>query len=112
MTRAARYNNLTTVAKELNDYYVSAVTDDLRQEALALDEAYDELYYETIFGETSRVGWLIANKGLTLIEAVKCAAEEEKQWAESTFEWFCDPKNESFEIYSDIYKDYYGFRPR
>ena len=44
------------------------------------------------------------------------AAEEERMKEEEIFaanrEWLADPANWDSEIYSDIYKDVYGVRPR
>ena len=111
MNRAARFSKVSSVAKELNAYYAQIIFDEQQEREKAIDDFYENEYYESLYGESSRVGWLMEDKGLSLIEAVKQIAEEEKKWREETYEWLSDPKNYDSEIYSDIYKEYYGFRP-
>jgi hypothetical protein len=111
MNRAKRYANVSSVAKELNAYYASIIFDEEQEQIKAQEEFYENEYYESLYGKSSRTGWLMENKGLSLIDAVKQVAEEERQWRKDTFEWLCDPKNFDSEIYSDIYKEYYGVRP-
>ena len=111
MTRAARYSNVSSVAQELNAYYASVIFDDQVAYEKAIDDFYEDEYYDSMFGKSSRVGWLMDNKGLSILDAVKQAAEEEKKWRKETYAWLCDPANKDSEIYSDVYKDYYGFRP-
>lgn len=111
MIRAARYSNVSSAAKELSAYYAAKIFDDEKEYQDSVDAFYEEEYYEMLYGESSRVGWLMANKSLSLMDAVKQANEEERQWRKETFEWLNDPKNRDSEIYSDVYKDLYGVRP-
>lgn len=112
MTRAARYISNTTPAQELAAYYVQVELDDQLEYEANVDAYYEEEEYDFEFGKYFRIGWLVDNEGLSLVEAAERASAEEKAWREETLAWLNDPANQDSEIYSDIYKDYYGFRPR
>lgn len=111
MKRAARFA-VGKVAKELNDYYASLIYDVEQEEQAAVDQFYEDELYELEFGKNSRIGWLQENEGLSLTEAVAKVREENLAWERETYEWLQDPKNWDSEIYSDVFKDYYGYRPR
>ena len=111
MKRAGRFADTTKVGKELNAYYTSLIYDSKYEYNKAVDDFYETEYYESLFGKSSRVGWLMQNKGMSLLAAVSQTIDEEKQWEKDAFEWLQDPENQKSENYSDIYKEYYGFRP-
>lgn len=46
------------------------------------------------------------------IEAAEAEAALEDEILRQNLEWLADPANKDSEIYSDIYKDVYGVRPR
>jgi hypothetical protein len=46
------------------------------------------------------------------IEAAEAEAAMEDEILRQNREWLADPANRDSEIYSDIYKDVYGVRPR
>lgn len=46
------------------------------------------------------------------IEAAEAEAAREDEILRQNLEWLADPANHNSEIYSDIYKDVYGVRPR
>lgn len=46
------------------------------------------------------------------IEAVEEERMKEEELLNANLEWLADPANRNSEIYSDIYKDVYGVRPR
>lgn len=65
--------------------------------------------------------WTIAEEMEMMYDEMVISPEIEAQEAEETaadrllreqMEWLADPKNRDSEIYSDIYKDVYGVRPR
>ena len=47
-----------------------------------------------------------------VIEAAEAEAAREDEIRRQNLEWLVDPANQDSEIYSDIYKDVYGVRPR
>ena len=47
-----------------------------------------------------------------MIEAAEAEAALEDEILRQNLEWLADPANRDSEIYSDIYKDVYGVRPR
>lgn len=47
-----------------------------------------------------------------MIEAAEAEAALEDEILQQNLEWLADPANRNSEIYSDIYKDVYGVRPR
>ena len=47
-----------------------------------------------------------------VIEAAEAEAAMEDEILRQNLEWLADPANKDSEIYSDIYKDVYGVRPR
>lgn len=47
-----------------------------------------------------------------VIEAAEAEAAREDEILRQNREWLADPANWDSEIYSDIYKDVYGVRPR
>lgn len=47
-----------------------------------------------------------------MIEAAEAEAAREDEILRQNLEWLADPANRDSEIYSDIYKDVYGVRPR
>ena len=47
-----------------------------------------------------------------VIEAAEAEAAMEDEILLQNLEWLADPANRDSEIYSDIYKDVYGVRPR
>lgn len=47
-----------------------------------------------------------------MIEAAEAEAAQEDEILRQNLEWLADPANRDSEIYSDIYKDVYGVRPR
>lgn len=47
-----------------------------------------------------------------MIEAAEAEAVLEDEILRQNLEWLADPANKDSEIYSDIYKDVYGVRPR
>lgn len=108
MQRAQRFDN------RLNDEYLAfanqMILDDEIIRLMAHDQAERE-YYEVEPVISDRVRWLMDNKDMSLVEAAEFVAEEDRQWERDTFQWLHDPKNFDSEIYSDIYKEYYGVRP-
>lgn len=65
--------------------------------------------------------WTIAEEMDMMYDEMVISPEMEAQEAEEAAmadllreqrEWLADPKNRDSEIYSDIYKDVYGVRPR
>lgn len=46
------------------------------------------------------------------IEATEAEAAKEEEILRQNLEWLADPANKDSELYSDIYKDVYGVRPR
>lgn len=65
--------------------------------------------------------WTIAEEMDMMYDEMVISPELEAQEAEEEAaadllreqrEWLADPKNRDSEIYSDIYKDVYGVRPR
>lgn len=46
------------------------------------------------------------------IEAAEADKAREEEILRQNREWLADPANKDSEIYSDIYKDVYGVRPR
>lgn len=65
--------------------------------------------------------WTIAEEMDMMCDEMVISPELEAQEAEEAAaadllreqrEWLADPKNRGSEIYSDIYKDVYGVRPR
>lgn len=46
------------------------------------------------------------------LEAQEAEEEAAADLLREQMEWLADPKNHGSEIYSDIYKDVYGVRPR
>ena len=107
MQRAQRFDN------RLHDEYMAfanqLILDDEIAYALSQEQAEREYFDEPVVSD--RVRWLMDNKDMSLVEAAEFVAEEDRQWAEDTFRWLHDPKNFDSEIYSDIYKEYYGVRP-
>ena len=82
-------------------------------EEKAQREAFEEAQYlERYFGSSSRTRFLMEEKGMSLLDACRQAEAEERQWEEDTAAWLADPANRDSEIYSDVFKDLYGFRPR
>lgn len=47
-----------------------------------------------------------------VIEAAEAEKAMEDEILRQNLEWLADPANRNSEIYSDIYKDVYGVRPR
>ena len=47
-----------------------------------------------------------------MVEAAEAEAALEDEILQQNREWLADPANRDSEIYSDIYKDVYGVRPR
>lgn len=47
-----------------------------------------------------------------VIEATEVEAAKEEEILRQSLEWLADPANKNSELYSDIYKDVYGVRPR
>lgn len=47
-----------------------------------------------------------------VIEAAEAEAAREDEILRQNLEWLADPANKNSELYSDIYKDVYGVRPR
>lgn len=47
-----------------------------------------------------------------VIEAAEAEKAMEEEILRQNLEWLADPANRNSEIYSDIYKDVYGVRPR
>ena len=106
--RAQRFDD------NMNNLYLAFVNqlilDDEIAYAMAVEQ--DERAYYEDYNISDRARWLMANKGMSLVDACEQVAIEEKKWAEETFDWLHDPKNFDSENYSDIYKDFYGVRPR
>lgn len=46
------------------------------------------------------------------IEAAEAEKAKEEEILQQNLQWLADPANRNSEIYSDIYKDVYGVRPR
>ena len=68
----------------------------------------------TALHKDSAVLWYRDVYDYALLEACERVRDEreELQWEQETFLWLQDPKNRDSEIYSDVFKDFYGFRPR
>lgn len=80
-----------------------------QMELLEKQREEEELVY--YWGDNSRVKFLMES-GLSLVAACVQAQEEERKWEEDTAAWLADPANRDSDIYSDVFKDLYGFRPR
>jgi len=109
MVRANRY--VTSTALDVNAYLEQFHSDEVIERHLQEQAEQEALWLEDQYGENSRTHWLMENDGLSLIDACIQVDVEEANWRKETFAWLQDPKNQSSEIYSDVYKDYYGVRP-
>ena len=108
MQRAQRFDY------NMNNLYLAFVNQVILDDAIAYTmarEQEEKAYYDVEPVVSDRVRWLMDNKGMSLVEAAEFQAEEDRKWEEDTFKWLHDPKNFDSEIYSDIYKEYYGVRP-
>ena len=108
--RAIRFVDVKSSDVDL--YFHQVEMDATLENKLAEQVERENYFLELEFGKHSRTRWLMTNEGLSLIEACEKVREEEEAWRKDTFEWLNDPKNQESEIYSDVYKDFYGVRPR
>ena len=110
MNKSARVINTITVTGEL-----AMLAADEHRAALERAEADYNNYLlerEVYAGSNKeRVDWLVS-KGLSFVEALLEVKKEEREWEDETFRWLNDPVNHDHPDYSDIYKDFYGCRPR
>lgn len=111
MNKAVRFSNASKLAKDLNAYYASVIFDAEYEQEKAMEDFWAEEEYDYEYGKYSRVALLQETEGKSLLEAVDQVAQEEAEWKASTYAWLQDPKNFDSELYSDIFKDYYGYRP-
>lgn len=100
MNRNSRVINSVSVNQEL-----SAIMFDQYLDSLASYD-FDDCEID------SRIKYLTDVKGLSLVDACKQKQEELDKWERDTWEWLNNPDNYNSDIYSDVYKDYYGVRPR
>jgi len=114
MTRAFRFAAVNTVAEAVADMldtiaYENSVEGKLNEYETYMDGFFDSEGYPI---SRSTVEYYMNKHNCGVVEAVELYSQSEQRITESNMAWLADPANWGSEIYSDIYKDTYGFRPR